>query len=216
MGKQNRDALAMSRRRRNGLIWACIAAVATVAWLDRRHVNHEQIGRKSSEALQRLHDAECYHGKNFTVVRAVDGDTLDIDFPDGENAHTRIRLLGIDTPETRGDNGSEYFSSQATQAAGDLVTGQEVRIYLDEDDRTRGYYGRLLAYVQLLDGRFLNEVLLSEGFAYADLRFRHSLYNRYKQLEAGARAAGKGLWAGVSREQLPEWLQKERPSLLAK
>jgi endonuclease YncB( thermonuclease family) len=60
----------------------------------------------------------------------------------------------------------------------------------------------------------LNEVLLADGFAYADVRFRHSLYNRYKQLESAARGQKKGLWAKVRREQLPEWLQEKKPTLL--
>jgi len=88
-----------------------------------------------------------------------------------------------------------------------------VTVYLEEH-RTRGYYGRLLAYIQLPDGRFLNEVLLTEGFAYADLRFRHSFYNKYKQLEASARSEKRGLWQKVTRDQLPQWLQKRRPNLL--
>jgi endonuclease YncB( thermonuclease family) len=60
----------------------------------------------------------------------------------------------------------------------------------------------------------LNEVLVAEGFAYADLRFRHSFYNKYKQLEATARSQKKGLWKEVTRSQLPEWLQRKKPNLL--
>jgi endonuclease YncB( thermonuclease family) len=60
----------------------------------------------------------------------------------------------------------------------------------------------------------LNEVLLTEGFAYADLRFRHSYYNKFKQLEAAARSREKGLWEAVTHEQLPEWLQSRNPALL--
>jgi endonuclease YncB( thermonuclease family) len=66
----------------------------------------------------------------------------------------------------------------------------------------------------LPDKTFLNEILISEGYAYADLRFRHSHYNKYKQLDSAARAQGKGLWANVTRNQLPEWLQREKPALL--
>ena len=106
--------------------------------------------------------------------------------------------------------GGEEIVSIITKASAErlgLTLGKKVTVYLEEH-RTRGKYGRLLAYVQLPDRRFLNEVLLIEGFAYADLRFGHSFYNRYKQLEAAARSQKKGLWAGVTPEQLPEWLQK--------
>ena len=57
---------------------------------------------------------------------------------------------------------------------------------------------RLLAYIELPDGRFLNEELLSEGFAYADLRFRHSYYQKYQQLEA-APAPSRKVYGRTSR-----------------
>jgi len=104
----------------------------------------------------------------------VDGDTIDIDVPDGEYEHTRIRLWGIDTPETKNPKlGVMYFGPEAAEFTKEAALGREVRIYLDEGNRTRGYYGRVLGYVQLGDESFLNEVLVSEGLAYAELRFRH-------------------------------------------
>ena len=88
-------------------------------------------------------------------------------------------------------------------------------VFLDEGSSSnRGKYGRLLAYVQLPDSRILNEVLLSEGYAYADLRFEHSFFNKYKLIESAARSSNKGLWPQVSREQLPDWLQREKPNFL--
>jgi len=176
-------------------------ALAVVIWLDRSRV----------EPARRLpaDDFARYHDKTFTVVKVVDGDTFDIDSPDGEYPHTRIRLWGIDAPEK-----DAYFGNEATEFATELALGSKVRVFLDEGNRTRGKYGRLLAYVQSPDGRFVNDVLLVNGFAYADLRFRHGLYHKYKQLEASGRSREKGLWAEVSREQLPEWLQRMRPALL--
>jgi len=109
-----------------------------------------------------------------------------------------------------------YFGPQATEFTTKLALGKKVTIYLDEGNRTRGYYGRLLAYVQLSDRRFLNKLLLTEGFAYADLQFRHSFYHKYQQDEESARRQKKGLWQNVTREQLPQWLQTEKPNLLQK
>ena len=155
----------------------------------------------------------------------MDGDTIDIDIPDGKPIlsrverydHTRIRLWGIDTPETKSEKyGVMYFGPEASAFATKLALGKPVTIYLDEENRTRDKYGRLLAYVRLPDGTFLNEVLISEGFAYADLRFKHSLYNKYKQLESSTRSLKKGLWRNVTPDQLPEWLQRENPNLLKK
>ena len=101
-----------------------------------------------------------------------------------------------------------YFAEEATAFAKRWALHREVRVYLDEHAGSRDRYQRLLAYIELPDGKFLNEELLSEGYAYADRRFRHSYYQKYLQLEAGARALGKGLWKNVTPEQMPPWLQK--------
>jgi len=208
----------MSRRRKNGLIALCFLAAILLAWADRgliypklSHLQQADVSRTQSS------DIEKYHDGIFTVVKAIDGDTLDIDIPDASFEHTRVRLLGIDAPEINSEQfGTMYFGPQAAAAMKELVLGRQVQVFLDAPNPTRGKYGRLLAYVQLPDGRFLNEALLTEGFAYADLRFEHSLYNKYKQLESAARSLDKGLWQNVTRNQLPEWLQRMNPKLLVK
>ncbi len=204
----------MSRHRRAGIIVLCLLLVVVFVWLDHSHIRSKWQSQPKSDEQARAYDFQKYHAGTFTVVNVVDGDTIDIDIPDGQYEHTRIRLWGIDTPETKNpDLGVMYFGPEAAEFARKLVLGKPVTVYLDEGNNTRGKYGRLLAYVQLPDGRFLNEVLLAEGFAYADSRFRHSLYNKYKQLDASARSLKKGLWEAVSREQLPEWLQRQKPNL---
>ncbi len=206
----------MSRRRRAGIIVFCLLAVVLFVWLDHSPIKHKWQPQPKTEE-QAANDFQKYHAQTFTVVKVVDGDTIDIDIPDVNDSYTRIRLWGIDTPETKNPNvGVMYFGPEAAEFATKLVLGKPVTVYLDEGNNTRGKYGRLLAYVQLPDGRFLNEVLLTGGFAYADSRFRHSFYNRYKQLEASARSLKKGLWEKVTRDQLPKWLQDKKPKLLNK
>ena len=217
MSKQNKNPYAMSRRRRAGIFVLCLLVVAVFVWLDHSHIRGKWQSQPKSEEQAKAYDFQKYHTKTFTVINVVDGDTIDIDIPDGNNNSTRIRLWGIDTPETKNPNvGVMYFGPEAAEFAGKLVLGKLVTVYLDEGNNTRGKYGRLLAYVKLPNGGFLNEVLLTEGFAYADVRFRHSLYNKYGQLDASARSLKKGLWENVTREQLPEWLQRMKPKLLNK
>jgi len=214
---QNNIPFTMSRRRRAGIIVLCILAIVAFAWLDHNYIRGKWGSRPKSEEQAKAYDFQKYHNKTFTVVNVVDGDTIDIDIPDGNNISTRIRLWGIDTPETKNPNvGVMYFGPQAAEFAGKLVLGKHVTVYLDEGNNTRGKYGRLLAYIKLPNDGFLNEALLTEGYAYADARFRHSLYNKYGQLEASARSLKKGLWENVSREQLPEWIQRKNPNLLNK
>jgi len=213
--KKDKPAFAMSKRRKTGITILCLLAAALLILLDHSFISKRwQPLPKSTEQIE-AHDLEKYHDKTFAVVKVVDGDTIDIDIPDGSSARTRIRLLGIDAPETHSElYGAMYYAAQATEFVKSLSLAKDVTIYLDNPNPTRGKYGRLLAYVKLPDGRFLNEVLLIEGFVYADLRFEHSFFNRYKQLEASARSLNKGLWKEVTREQLPQWLQRMRPKLL--
>lgn len=207
----------MSRRRKAGLIALCLLAAILLAWADRGLVAPTLwSSHKSDESRDQSADLEKYHGRTFTVVKAIDGDTIDIDVPDAGYEHTRVRLLGIDGPEINSERfGTMYFGPQAAAAMKELALGGKVTVYLDAPNPTRGKYGRLLAYVKLPDGSFLNETLLTEGLVYADLRFEHSFYNKYKQLESSARNLEKGLWQKALRGQLPEWLQRMNPKLLA-
>ncbi len=213
---RRRKEYAMSRRSRR-LIIAAVAILASAAvWVDRNHgiINPRQ--SQQSSTRRDAADLSKYDGRIFSVAKVIDGDTLDIDIPDANYPTTRIRLWGVDSPESANPRtGPMYFGPEAAAFARELLEGKKVSVYLDPGNNTRGKYGRLLAYVKLPDGRFFNEVLLEEGYAYADIRFRHSHRSKYRRLEATARSAGKGLWKSVERSQLPEWLQRMNPKLLA-
>ncbi len=214
LAKQKKTTYAMSRRRRSAIFVLCLLTVFVFVWLDHSPIRRRWQAQPKSEEQAKAYDFEKYHKKTFTVINVVDGDTIDIDIANGEYEHSRIRLWGIDTPESKSPKyGVMYFGPEAADFTTELALGKQVTVYLEEH-RTRGYYGRLLAYVQLPDGRFLNEVLLTEGFAYADLRFRHSFYHKYPKLEASARSEKRGLWEKAKRDQLPQWLQKRKPNLL--
>lgn len=205
----------MSKRRRFVIFTLCLLLVAAFVWLDHSPVRHKWWQQQPETSEQaKAYDVQKYHKKTFTVIKVVDGDTIDIDIPNGRDNYTRIRLWGIDTPETKHpEKGVMYFGPEAAEFTTKLTLEKKVTLYLDEANRTRGKFGRLLAYVKLPDGRFLNEVLLTEGFAYADSRFRHSFYNKYKQLESAARSQKKGLWQSVTPDQFPQWLQRKKPNM---
>ena len=205
---------AMSRRLRNIVAVIITLTATTLFFLDRSYISRS-VTKSLQSTQQDSSDISKYQGRQFTVVKVVDGDTLDIDIPDlsadggRQYSHTRIRLWGIDTPETKDPRtGPMYFGKEASDFTTKLALGKQVTIYLEKEKKTRDKYHRLLAYIQLPDGTFLNEILLSEGYAYADLRFKHGLFNKYKQLESVARSQKKGLWAGVTPEQMPKWRQK--------
>lgn len=105
------------------------------------------------------------------VERVVDGDTLKL--ASGE----RVRLIGIDTPEMH-ESGKLYRDSRrsgqdaaAIKELGrrsylftkGLVEGRTVRFEFDVEKRDT--YNRLLAYVYLLDGTFVNAEIVKNGYA---------------------------------------------------
>ena len=154
-------------------------------------------------------DRARYHDRSFRVSRVVDGDTLDIDAPDGDKSVTRIRLWGVDTPEVGHGRGADmHFGPEAQAFAERTLQGREVRIVLSQR-RTRGKYGRLLAYVFLeRGGRMFNEMLIEQGYGYADLRFKHDYGRRFEAIERDARKAGVGLWANITDTKMPAWKQR--------
>jgi micrococcal nuclease len=213
---------AMSRWRRNVIAALCTLAATALFVLDHSCASRAPSRPAQTAEQQNSLDIQKYDGKQFSVAKVVDGDTIDINIPDAnlsaealakaDYSHTRIRLWGVDTPETKDPRrGVMYFGPEASEFATKLALGKQATIYLEKDRNTRDKYHRLLAYVQLPDKTFLNETLLSEGYAYADLRFKHGLYNKYKQLESVARRQKKGLWANVTSDQMPQWRQKQEP-----
>jgi endonuclease YncB( thermonuclease family) len=212
LARKHKRTYALSRRNRAVVISFCLTMAALLIGLDRGVTGPRWSRFRSSRQGMISSDLARYDRRTFPVVRVVDGDTLHLDAPDGGGRVTKVRLLGVDAPEM--SNAQEkpmYFAEEATRFARDLALGKTVTVYLDQQAGSRDKYDRLLAYIALPDQRFLNEELLLGGYAYTDLRFRHSYYYRYKQLEASARAIKAGLWAGVSAEQMPPWRQRTAP-----
>lgn len=193
------DSIALPPRwRRHVLSVAVVALVAAGV-----------VCRRSATAPVPDGDQSRYHDRSFHVARVVDGDTLDIDAPDGAKDVTRIRLWGVDTPEI-GHGGREgvHFGREAEEFARGTLAGRRVHVVLSPR-RTRGKYGRLLAYVYLeRGGTMFNELLLEKGYAYADLRFDHHYFDRFKAIEKRARKNRTGLWADVTLDRMPAWKQR--------
>ncbi|MCP4251009.1 MAG: hypothetical protein GY778_28560 [bacterium] len=154
-------------------------------------------------------DVSRYHNRVVAVVQVVDGDTFDVDIPDGGYSITRIRLWGVDTPEVAGSrDGAMHYGAEASAFAVQKLQDRQVRLVL-APTKTRGLYGRLLAYVYLEpSGVMFNELLVGEGYAYADWRFAHPYKRQFMDIEERARRAGRGLWAEVQPEQMPPWRQR--------
>jgi endonuclease YncB( thermonuclease family) len=133
----------------------------------------------------------CSADYRARVIGIADGDTLTVLAAD--KTQHRIRLHGIDAPETGQD-----FGSRAKQAAASLAFGKTVKILPRDTDR----YGRTVAEVILPDSRSLNCEMVRQGMAW--------WYRPYaphaatlSRLEARARAARVGLWSQPN--PVPPW-----------
>lgn len=127
-------------------------------------------------------------GETAVVTEVVDGDTIGVEI-DGRSH--RVRYIGVNTPE-RGDP----FYDEATAANRELVGGETVRLVQDVSETDQ--YGRLLRYVYLPDGTFVNAALVRQGVAQA-ATFPPDVAHQeeFTALQEEARAAGRGLWAEV-------------------
>ncbi len=126
------------------------------------------------------------------VVRVIDGDTVQICCIAGKRE--KVRYIGINTPETKHpQKGVERYGEEAAKANWMLVVGKTVRLEFDVQQRDR--YGRLLAYVFLKDGTFVNAWLVENGYAMVMTvppNVKHQ--ELVLRLQREAREAKRGLW----------------------
>ena len=120
------------------------------------------------------------------VVRVADGDTITV--LDSNDTQHRIRLEGIDAPESH-----QAFGTQSKKNLSDMVFGKQVTIVYEKTDQ----YGRLVGKI-LLDGKDINLEQVKAGLAwhYKEYQREQTPEDRelYARAEDEARAARRGLW----------------------
>ncbi|MBN1854656.1 MAG: thermonuclease family protein [Pirellulales bacterium] len=129
-------------------------------------------------------------GVEYEVERVVDGDTLLL------TNHACIRLLGIDTPETKKKNHPvEPWGLEATEYTEHFIAEVNHRIQLEFDKDRIDPFGRMLAYVYG-DGRFLNEELVRSGLARVpNYGFTSAMRRKLRKVEDEAKANCRGIWS---------------------
>lgn len=155
----------------------------------------------SEETRIRIPFGRAYNYADILVKRVIDGDTLQLE--SGE----RVRLIGIDTPEIH-ESDKLYRDAHRTQQ--DIRTIQEMgrrawefteklvegkRVSLEFDVEKYDKYDRLLAYVYLKDGTFINAEIVKQGFASLmtippNVKYAHFFLKLYQE----ARNNRRGLW----------------------
>jgi micrococcal nuclease len=129
------------------------------------------------------------------VVEVIDGDTIDVSVA---GRTERVRLLGIDTPETVDpDRPVECHGPEASALTHQLLP-PATAITLQRDEEARDRYGRLLAYVfRADDGLFVNEAIVAAGEAeLLSIAPNDAYADRLAAAAEAARSAGAGLWGG--------------------
>ncbi len=124
----------------------------------------------------------------------MDGDTLDLTI---EGVTERVRLLGIDTPESvSSTTPDQCFGAEATEALRGLLP-VDSRVRIERDTEARDRYGRLLLYLHRSgDQLFVNEWMVSSGFANAvAYEPNDRLAPAFSRAEAEAKSRGEGLWS---------------------
>lgn len=131
--------------------------------------------------------------ERYEVVKVVDGDTIDVDI---DGTIERLRLIGIDTPETVDPRKPvQCFGREASDKTKALLQGTHVRLEADPSQGERDKYGRLLRYVFMEDGTNVNLLLIAEGYAHEytyDMPYRYQA--AFRAAQNTAREKKRGLW----------------------
>jgi micrococcal nuclease len=136
---------------------------------------------------------------NVYVRHVVDGDTIKVTY---KKEDYNVRLLCIDTPESvKQGVDIQPFAKEASKETEKLLSGKQVKLVFEKGLRDK--YGRLLAYVFLENGDFVNALLVSNGFARVEIVAPNSIYKDYfYKLQEIAINDKAGLW-GLPTGQQP-------------
>ena len=128
--------------------------------------------------------------ETILCTRVIDGDTIEISY---FGKKEKVRLIGVDTPETmHPQKPIEYFGKEASAFTKKMVEGKKIKLEFGQNRRDK--YKRLLAYVFLKDGTFVNSEIIKQGYGHAYTKFPFRYMNEFRQYEREARIRKRGLW----------------------
>lgn len=143
----------------------------------------------SCNSIRKKGDAVQY----LNVTKIVDGDTFRAD--DGSEKGIIIRLIGVDAPESRitGRKPIAYYGQQSKEYLTKLLENKKIRLEYDVDKTDQ--YDRILAYVYLPDGTFVNAEVVKQGYAMVMTIPPNVRYaEKFLKFQQRARRSNRGLW----------------------
>lgn len=152
-------------------------------------------------------NSDAFGNNNCLLFSVVDGDTIKCYI--GENL-TTVRLIGIDALETTNNFRTKEFSIESGISVEKLISlGKKSKNYLSSllekgdnltltyDETKKDKYDRTLAYVYHSNGTMINDLMISEGYAFAYIVSPNNKYeDKFKISEKKAQSLGKGYWSG--------------------
>ena len=106
---------------------------------------------------------------DVTVIKVVDGDTVDVDIDLGFGVclkDERVRIMGIDTPESRTSDAVEKLFGTAAKNRLYSLLEKDAKLITTEDkngEDMKGKFGRILGDFRAADGRLVTEIMIAEG-----------------------------------------------------
>lgn len=134
----------------------------------------------------------------YQVATVIDGDTFEVKV---DQKLVTVRMLGIDTPETVDPRKPiQCFGKEASDNTKKMLEGQSVTLKTDKTQSILDKYGRVLAYVYLGDGLFVNEFLLKNGYAHEyTYGIPYKMRKDFNKFENDARKNKRGLWGDLCK-----------------
>ncbi|MDO4550994.1 MAG: thermonuclease family protein [Planctomycetia bacterium] len=158
----------------------------------------------SSEENQSVRDETLTGGiltlapGTYRVKRVIDGDTLLLDGASlGASQNPRIRLLGVNTPETvKQGHPVEPFGPEASAYTKSRIEQNQFIIRLEFDEDPTDKYGRFLGYIWLGES-LLNEELLRHGLGKFEGGYSYfpEMRDRFIRAQQAAQQEQRGIWS---------------------
>lgn len=167
--------------------------------------NNTSLTNKSLNQLTNLTDKD-----KVKLIKVIDGDTIEVEKLENNYKIFKVRLIGIDTPESYKNRKLQRDIKKEQRTEEEIINmglkskeftkktlSQSKYLYLEYDVQKYDKYGRTLAYVYLDNGQMLNYILVREGYAKVytippNVKYQEILLEAQKL----ARQEKKGLWKG--------------------
>lgn len=139
------------------------------------------------------HQAQPAPPGYYNVKDFADGDTFTVDM---NGTDEKIRMIGVDTPETHDPRKAVQCYGQAAADFTKRYIGQQpVRLEADPINTNRDRYNRLLRYVYLQDGSMVNTEIIKQGYGFAYTSFPFTKIDEFKAHQLEAQNQKRGLWS---------------------